>query len=75
MQSIDNSSGIVDESMFERLMHESHSRAPTGNNGMFPPTGSPTGDKFISSLSVTMVIIFFVMLRSSASPFLNPTVS
>jgi hypothetical protein len=39
------------------------------------PTRSPTSDKFISSLSVVMLILFFLILRSSASPFLNPSVS
>jgi len=41
-------------------------------HGIFNPTGSPTSDKFISSLSVALLVIFFLMLRSSASPFLNP---
>jgi hypothetical protein len=31
--------------------------------------------KFISSLSVTLLLCFFFILRSSASPFLNPLVS
>lgn len=42
---------------------------------ILPPTGSPTGDSFISGISIIMLLYFFLMLRSSASPFLNPRVS
>lgn len=46
-----------------------------GRRVILPPTGSPTGDSFISGMSIIMLLYFFLMLRSSASPFLNPRVS
>ncbi len=44
-------------------------------SSVIPPTGSPAGDTFISGVSITMLLCFFLLLRSTASPFWNPTVS
>lgn len=41
---------------------------------VFHPMVSNKNDKFISSASVTILVVFFLLLRSSAGPFLNPKV-
>ena len=64
-----NTSSIHSESQYETQSHRHF------KNDYNVPTRSPTSDKFISSLSVAMLILFFLILRSSASPFLNPSVS
>ena len=75
MESNDNASTI--EASFKETMKEinngDHSRIE--NHGFFPPKGSPTSDKFVSSLSLSLMVLFFVMLRFAAGPFLNPSVS
>lgn len=45
------------------------------NYSLFPPLGSPTSEKFISTLSVVILVCFFSLLRLSAGPFLHPSVS
>jgi hypothetical protein len=44
-------------------------------NSSVPNMSHERNQKFISSLSVTLLLCFFFILRSSASPFLNPLVS
>lgn len=50
-----------------------HSAPHFHGSSVFPPTGSPAGDKFISGVSISMFLCFFLLLRSAASPFWNPT--
>ncbi len=42
---------------------------------VFRPVASKNRGKFISGASVTILIMFILLLRSSAGPFLNPKVS
>lgn len=61
--------------MSQNIATDPHEQWVNQTPATFPPTGSPAGDRFISSLSVALLIFFFVMLRSSAGPFLHPSVS
>ena len=63
------------DAMVQGIMEDSQEQSRHHHHGLFPPTGSPTSEKFISSLTVAMLILFFVMLRFSAGPFLHPSVS
>mmetsp|Transcript_9815 Transcript_9815/g.10864 ORF Transcript_9815/g.10864 Transcript_9815/m.10864 type:complete len:1205 (-) Transcript_9815:65-3679(-) len=72
---------IVTSNMSSNGSHPNYTNHPsmpesraTSSPPIFQPmvARTPSSDRFISTASVIMLVVFFLLLRSSAGPFLNP---